>query len=416
MSHAKLLVVAAVLVALVATPRATAAQRDSARQAAPVLSAPSAVLVDARDGRVLYSRAADERRPIASTTKLMTALISIERLPLRRRLRAGTYHAAAAESQIDLQPGERLSVADLLRAVMLASANDAATTLARGAGGSLRAFVGKMNRKARVLGLSETHYANPVGLDQPGNYSSARDLATLARVVLREPFIAETAATPRARLLTGAHARIVVNRNDLVGRIPWIVGVKTGHTAQAGYVLVGAGERKGARLVSAVLGTPSQAARDDDTLALMRYGFAQYRRIAPLRPGRAVARAKVAYFGDRKVAIEPARRVPVTVRRGERVRTRIEVPGELHGPLAAGAEVGHATVFVDGRGVRSVPLVTASAVPRAGTPRKLAHWISRPPALILIAIAAIVVAELRRRRIAGADAARRRRRKAARLD
>jgi D-alanyl-D-alanine carboxypeptidase (penicillin-binding protein 5/6) len=148
----------------------------------------------------------------------------------------------------------------------------------------------------------------------------------------------------------------------------------------------------------------------------MRYGFAQYRRVVALRPGRAVARAKVVYFGDRTVDIEPARRVPVTVRRGERVRTRIDAPRELHGPLAAGAEVGRATVLVEGRPVRSVPLVTASAVPHAGILRKLVHWVTRPLAVIVILAVAILLAELRRRRIADADAARRRRRQAARLD
>jgi serine-type D-Ala-D-Ala carboxypeptidase (penicillin-binding protein 5/6) len=382
----------------------------------PALTASSAVLVDAREGTVLYGRAPDARRPIASTTKLMTALVAIERLPLDRRLRAVRYHAAPAESQIELQPGERMSVADLLRAMMLASANDAAATVARGAGGSRAKFVRLMNAKAAQLGLHETHFENPVGLDDPGNYSSARDLATLARTVLKQRFLAETVDMPRARLLTGSHTRIVVNRNDLVGKVPWIDGVKTGHTTDAGYVLVGAARQKGALLISAVLGTPSEAARDSDTLALMRYGFKRYRRVAALRPGRTVAEAKVAYYGDRKVAIEPVRPVSVTVRRGERVRTRVDAPGEVHGPLAAGSRVGRADVLVDGRRVRTVALVTADAVPSAGILRKVVHWATRPLTLIALAIVALFAVAHRRRRIATANAARRRRRQAARLD
>src|SRR5262245_28874355 len=173
----------------------------------------------------------------------MTALLAVERLPLDGRVRAVPYHPMPAESLIDLAPGERMSVADLLRAALIESANDAAATLARAAGGSERRFVRLMNREARRLGLSETHDANPVGLDEPGNYSSARDLTTLARVVLRNQFLAKTVDLPRARLKTGAHPRIVVNRNDLVGRVPWVDGVKTGHTNGAGYVLVGAGRR-----------------------------------------------------------------------------------------------------------------------------------------------------------------------------
>jgi serine-type D-Ala-D-Ala carboxypeptidase (penicillin-binding protein 5/6) len=375
------------------------------------------MLVDARDGRVLYSRAPDTRRPIASTTKLMTVLLSVERLPLHRRLRARPYRAGAAESLISLQPGERMSVADLLRAVMLASANDAAETLARGAGGTIRRFVGMMNRKARALGLSKTHYANPVGLDERDNYSSARDLATLARVVLQDRFVARTADMPRARLRTGTHRRVVVNRNDLVARVAWIDGLKTGHTLQAGYVLIGAGAQKGARLVSVVLGTPSQAARDADTLALLRYGFTRYRRRTVLSPLRAVADAKVAYFGGRRVAIEPVRRVSVTVRRGEHVRTRIDAPGELHGPIDQGTRVGRAAVYLEGRRVRTVRLVTGAPVPRAGLPRKIVYWITRPLTLVAIAIVALFVTESRRRRrIAAANAARRRRRRPAPLD
>jgi D-alanyl-D-alanine carboxypeptidase (penicillin-binding protein 5/6) len=382
----------------------------------PRLSAGSAILVDARDGHVLYGREPDARRPIASTTKLMTALLSVERLPLERRLRAAPYHAAAIESQIELAPGERMSVADLLRGLMLESANDAAVTLARGAGGSVRRFVKLMNRKASRLGLADTHYANPVGLDESGNYSSARDLATLARLVLRNDFLAETVDTPRARLLTGSHPRIVDNRNDLVARVPWIDGVKTGHTSQAGYVLVGAGSRKAATLVSAVLGTPSEAARDADTLALLDWGFSQYRRAAVLRRAQSVTEAKVSYFGDRRVGVEPASSVVLGVRRGEHVRTRIEAPSELDGPLAKGAKVGSASVFVDGERVRTVNLVTGEAVPKAGLVRKVVHFVLRPWTLIGVVLLLTLVVERRRRRLAAADAARRARRQPAHLD
>jgi D-alanyl-D-alanine carboxypeptidase (penicillin-binding protein 5/6) len=397
-------------VALVWTP-ATASAADR-----PDVVARSAILVDASDGHVLFRRDARTRRPIASVTKLMTALLTVERLPLERRLRAGRYSGTPAESTLGLVPGERMSVADLLRALLLASANDAAVTLARGAGGSVEEFVSLMNSKAQQLGLTHTHYANPVGLDEVGNYSSARDLATLARVVLRNGFIAETVDTPRARLLTGAHPRIVANRNDLVGRVPWVDGVKTGHTSQAGYVLVGAGRRAGAQLVSVVLGTPSESARDTDTLALLDYGLAQYRRVFALRRGRPVAEAKVAFFGDRKVGVEPARTVAVSVRRGERVRTRIDAPGELHGPLAEATTVGHATVFVDGQRVRTIPLVTAGAVPKAGILRKLVHWFLWPFIVLALAAAAVMAIGRRRRRLAAADAARRRRRQARRED
>jgi serine-type D-Ala-D-Ala carboxypeptidase (penicillin-binding protein 5/6) len=405
------------LLALVILAVALVAQISTAQAAPPPsLSAQSAILLDARDGHVLYRRAPDARRPIASTTKLMTALLSVERLPLSRRLRAAPYHAAAAESQIELAPGERMTVADLLRGLMLESANDAAVTLARGAGGSVRRFVRLMNRKARQLGLDDTHYANPVGLDERGNYSTAHDLASLARVVLRNDFLAETVDMPRARLLTGSHPRIVENRNDLVGRVPWIDGVKTGHTSEAGYVLIGAGSRKAATLVSAVLGTPSEGARDADTLALLGWGFSQYRRVPVLLRGHAVTDPKVAYFGDRRAGLVPARSVVLGLRRGEHVRTRVDAPSELHGPLPRGTRVGSVAVYVDGSRVRTVRLVTAEAVPKAGVLRKVAHAVLRPWALIALVLLAAFGVRRRRRRRAVADAARRRRRQSARLD
>jgi D-alanyl-D-alanine carboxypeptidase (penicillin-binding protein 5/6) len=385
-------------------------------KARPALSAGSTILVDARDGHVLYRRAADARRPIASTTKLMTALLAVERLPLDRRVRAAPYHAMPAESQIELAPGERMSVADLLRAALLESANDAAATLARAAAGSPRRFVKLMNRKARQLGLTETHYANPIGLDERGNYSSARDLAALARVVLRNKFLAETVDMPRARLATGAHPRIVDNRNDLLERIPWVDGVKTGHTNRAGYVLVGAGSRKAATLVSAVLDTPSPAARDADTLALLEWGFSQYRRTPALQRGHVVAKAKVAWFGDRRVGLVPTRSVVLGLRRAEHLRTRVVAPGELHGPHDAGTRVGSVTVIVDGRPVSTVPLVTAEAVPRAGLVRKVVQIVVRPWLAVAALVVGALAVERRRRRLAAADAARRRRRQALRSD
>ena len=364
----------------------------------PRVDAPAATIIDARDGKVLYRRDATEQRAIASATKLMTALVAIEELPLERRVRAVGYSAGPAESRIDLRAGERMSVADLLRALLLESANDAANTLAVRASGSVEAFVARMNREARAMGLRRTRFANPIGLDDPGNHSSALDLARLARRFLANDFLAGTVDMPRARLTTGARTRIVVNRNRLVARVPSIDGVKTGHTQTAGYVLVGAATRKGARLVSVVLGEPSEAARDADTLALLRYGFTLYRRMPVVRPGATVARAKVEHFGDREITLVTRRRVSVTVRRGERVRTVVQAPGTLSGPLPEGERVGRVRVYRGERLLRSVPLVTAEAVPKAGFLRRA--WGLVLPLVMVAAGVAIWIA-VRRRRAGG---------------
>jgi D-alanyl-D-alanine carboxypeptidase (penicillin-binding protein 5/6) len=386
---------AATVVALLALAIAIA---PAAAKGPPRIKAPAAAIVDARDGHVLYRRDATEQRAIASATKLMTALVAIEELPLERRVRAVAYAPGAAESRIDLRSGERMRVADLLRALLLESANDAANTLAVRASGSVDAFVARMNREARAMGLTRTRFANPIGLDDPGNHSSALDLARLARRLLQNDFLAATVDMPRARLTTGARTRIVVNRNRLIAREPSINGVKTGHTQSAGYVLVGAAARKGARLVSVVLGEPSEAARDSDTLTLLRHGFSLYRRMPVARAGATLARSKVEHFGGRETPIVAARRVSVTVRRGERVRTVIEAPGTVSGPLAEGTRVGTLRVYRSDLLLRTVPLVTGEAVPKAGLLRRASGFLL--PLAMVVAGVGILFA-VRRRRAGG---------------
>jgi D-alanyl-D-alanine carboxypeptidase (penicillin-binding protein 5/6) len=377
------------LLAIVAPEVAAGAPADG-----PAISAPAAVVVDAADGHVLYARADRRHRPIASTTKLMTALLSLQEFPLSRRLAAVPYSAGPAESQIHLRPGERMSVRDLLRALLLESANDAAATLARRAAGSQREFVALMNERAQRLGLTDTHYENPIGLDAAGNYSSALDLATLARTLLRDRSFAATVNRPGARLRTGSRERIIANRNRLVASVPWIDGVKTGHTASAGYVLVGAGTRKGVQLVSVVLGAPTEAQRDADTLALLRYGFDRYRVARPVRRGAALASPQVEYYGDRRVALVPRRTVRVPLRSGQRVRTVVSAPDEIKGPLDEGARVGSVTVSKEGRRVARVPLFTAESVPEAGLFRKFLH----SPLAVVVALSLLAALLVARRR------------------
>ena len=325
---------ACVAIALALATVSTAAPARGAER--PHLSARAAVVVDARDGHVLYRRDPAQERPIASATKLMTALVALEELPLGREVRAVPYSPAPAESRIDLRAGERMSVADLLRALLLESANDAAETLAVRAAGSVDRFVRRMNERAREMGLRHTSFANPVGLDSPGAHSTALDLSRVARQVLRNDFLAATVDMPRARLLSGARPRILANRNRLVRAVGWVDGVKTGRTAEAGYVLVGSTSRRGARLVSVVLGAPTEAGRDADTLGLLRYGLAQYRRARPVRAGATLSTASVEYFGSREVRLVPARPLSVTVRRGQRLRTVVRAPDQVSGPVPAG--------------------------------------------------------------------------------
>jgi D-alanyl-D-alanine carboxypeptidase (penicillin-binding protein 5/6) len=372
------------LAALVLVLPAPAAPAQPDERPPPVPGADAAIVVDGRDGDVMFAKNAAERRSIASTTKLMTALLTLESSRPRAVFTAADYVAAPVESQIGLRPGERMAVSDLLEALLLESANDAAATLAVGVSGSVDAFVADMNERAGELGLEDTSYANPIGFDDPLNYSTARDLATLSLEVLRRPRFARVVDMPQAELESGARPRTIDNRNTLVASYPFVSGVKTGHTLGAGYVLVGAAEgRGGARVVSVVMGEPSEAARDADTLKLLRWGLARFQRVRVLDDRRTMARADIEYR-DERAALVPARDTVLTLRDGERVRRRIRAPEELEGPLEAGSRVGSVTVLVDGRRVRRVALVTAADVPRAGTLRVLVSVLGVPLTVLLV--------------------------------
>ena len=381
------LVLAAVIGAAAATPA------GAAEQAPTVPGARAAIVVDARDGTVMFAKHPDAERAIASTTKLMTALLSLEQAKPSDVFTAPAYHAMAAESRINLREGERMTVHDLLEALLLESANDAAETLAEGISGSREAFVEEMNARATDLGLEHTSYANPIGLDEAGNYSSARDLASLARVLMQRPRFARIVDMPEAELDSGSHPRVVENRNDLISAYPWVSGVKTGYTADAGNVLVGAADGPGgARVISVVLGEPSETARSSETLALLRWGLRRFHRVRVLEPQRMVAQADIEYR-DGSARLVPRRGLVLTLRDGQRVRRRSNAPDQVKGPLEAGARVGTVTVLLDGRPARRVALVTAEKVPGAGTLRVLLSWLGVPLTLLLL-VAILVAAVL----------------------
>jgi D-alanyl-D-alanine carboxypeptidase (penicillin-binding protein 5/6) len=277
--------------------------------------------------------------------------------------------------------------------MLVASANDAAATLAARVGGSRRRFVALMNARARSLRLRDTHFSNPIGLDTPGNYSSASDLVKLTLILRREPFFRAVTDRARVTLHSGARPRTLLNRNLLVRRVGFVNGVKTGHTQQAGYVLVGSAGRGGVTVLSAVLGDPSESARDVDTLALLRYGLRRYTRSTPVRRGRRYATARLRDRGDERVDLVAGRTVRWTVRRGEPVHTRVTgAPAELDGPLPAGARVGTVEVRWRGRVVARAPLVTGKAVSSAGLLDRADDVAGRT--LLLLVLAAVALGSL----------------------
>jgi len=364
----------------------------------PRIEARAWALIDARTGAVLVSHAGKRHLPIASTTKLMTAYVALHELPLDRIVSAAPYQAEYGESLLGLRPGQRISVRDLLYGLILRSGNDAAYDLARAAAGSEARFVAQMNRYAAALGLADTHYANPIGLDQRGNYSSARDLATLTQRLLRTPAFARIAAARSAVLRSVKPRRRITTINELLRMAPWVTGVKTGHTFGALYVLVGSGRRKGVELISVAIGAPTDEDRFADNIALLDYGFALYHRRRPIRAGAALADPSIRYAGGR-LPLRAARSVAVGIRPDQHLTVVVRAPQEVEGPIGRGAALGRATVLVDGLRAARVPLRAARTLPKASIVDRLRSFLDSDWIPVVIAACVILLGAILLRRL-----------------
>jgi D-alanyl-D-alanine carboxypeptidase (penicillin-binding protein 5/6) len=352
------------------------------------------ILVDADDGEVLAAHRASSSHSIASTTKLMTAYVARRELGLHDEVVAPPYDALPAESLLGLETGERIEVRDLLYGLLLVSGNDAAEALAQAAGGSEDAFVARMNRAAKKLGLDDTSYANPIGLDEAGNYSSAEDLADLAIQLRKDKLFRQIFDTPETVISSGAHPRDLVNRNVLVRTVPYVNGVKTGYTLDAGNVLVGSGEQDGVELVSAVLGAPSESERDSATMTLLDYGFSLYHQRTPVKRKETLARVAIK-DRDVKVPLAPTRELRLTVRRGQDLETRIRAPDEVDGPVSEGERMGQVVVSIDGEAVARAPLAATHGAAAASLLERYDAAIPGPRAVAwgvaILALAAVFI-------------------------
>src|SRR6266545_6649547 len=257
--------------------------------APPRVKASSVVLADEETGQVLFERAERQPRAMASTTKVMTGLLALERLDQRRTVVIGREPTTVGEESLELERGERLTVHQLLLALLVKSANDAAVALADAVDGSAAAFVRRMNARAGELGLRDTHYVTPYGLDRPGHRTSARDLARLWEVAMRRADFRALVSTREVRLPGGPSLlRHFTNTNQLLGSYGWVVGGKTGFTDDAGRCLVASASRGGRRLLAVALGSPDAFA---DVRALFEYGFTGFVRARLAARGQTVSLA-----------------------------------------------------------------------------------------------------------------------------
>ena len=330
------------------------------------------------------------RLPIASTTKLMTAYVAMQEMPLAKIVRAAPYDPIYGESLLNLRAGQAVSVRDLLYGLILRSGNDAAYDLARAAAGSEDAFVRQMNLRAAALGLSDTHYANPIGLDQAGNHSSAADLATLTARLLGDPAFARIAASKEARLRSLRPPRRITTINELLYLEPWVTGVKTGHTFDAGYVLVGSGRRKGVDLISVVIGAPTRKRATGRASSCSRAASPSTASACRSAPARTSPTPRSATPGVRCRCGRHAASPPAHIAASDSASTSRR-PTEVEGPIERGAVLGRATVLIDGRPAGSTALRASRSIPEANLFDKVRSFVSDHTILTAVAVFVILI-------------------------
>lgn len=336
----------------------------------PEISAASAVLMDADTGRVLYERDSHTHRLIASTTKLMTALTALESgHRLDEVVTIAPEWAGVEGSSIYLCPGEKITLEALLYGLLLRSGNDAALAVAGHCGKTVEDFVAEMNRKARELGMLDTSFANPNGLDAEGHYSSAYDMAVLARACLQNEKLAEIVSAKSAAFGT----RTFTNHNKLLWRYEGCIGLKTGFTKKAGRTLVSAAQRNGATLICVTLNAPSDWA---DHTALFDWGFGNYEARQLARAGERIGCLPVSGGLVPSCAIETGADLSAALAAQEAVQVAWELAADvLEAPVQAGTQVGEAVYYVDAKELARVPLRAGADVPcdLAGA----SGWLSR---------------------------------------
>lgn len=319
------------------------------------ISAVYGVLMDAQTNQILWERRMDEPALIASTTKIMTALVVCEQCNVLDRMRIPKEAVGIEGSSMYLKEGEILTLQELLYGLMLSSGNDAAVALAIYCGGTVEGFAQLMNDKARNLGLTGTHFENPNGLDAPGHYSTARDLAVLASYAMDNPIFRKTVSTKSVRI----GERYLTNHNKLLWQVDGADGVKTGYTKAAGRILVSSAVRQGRRLVAVTIDDPNDW---QDHGALLEEGFCRYSVRRILTEGDCVGTVGVLGGRDQKVTLLAAEDFDYAMAPEETTQLALPGPGFLYAPAVEGADAGHVYVLINGNAVGKVKVVCGATV------------------------------------------------------
>ncbi len=352
------------------TPAAApAVQAASAIPAAPQLAATGYILMDSVTGEVLAESNSDQRLPPASLTKMMSSYLVVDEIERGRIAETNMVTVSVKAwkmegSRMYVKEGTQVPVIDLLRGEIIQSGNDATVALAEYVGGNEEAFVDMMNKKAKELGMNGTHFQNASGLPSPEHYTTARDLAKLARAVIEDhpshyPIYAE-----KSFVYNNIRQP---NRNLLLFRDPTVDGLKTGHTEEAGFCLVASSKRENTRLVTVVLGTKSEEARATETQKLLAYGFRYYETADLYKAATEVTKARVWSGKAPEVILGLANNVRMTLPRGRAgdLKANVHVNETITAPIAAGQQLGSLTIELDGKVLNTQPLVALQPVEEA---------------------------------------------------
>lgn len=325
---------------------------------AGAISAECAILIDGETGRVLYEKQAEEKSLIASTTKIMTALVICEQTNVLDRVKIPKEAVGIEGSSMYLKEGEVLTVQELLYGLMLQSGNDAAVALAIYCGGTVEGFTELMNDKAHRLGMTQSHFANPNGLDSPGNYSTARDMALLTAYAMQNPIFAQTVSTKTITI----GERCLRNHNKLLWQLEGANGVKTGYTKAAGRILISSVTRMGRQLIAVTFNDPNDWQDHKD---LIEDGFSRFAVQKLIHQGQTLGQLELAGGQEESVDLIAAEDFSYSLAQGERVTISLPEAGFAYAPVAEGQEAGFAHILVDGTAVAKVPLVYGKTIERA---------------------------------------------------
>ena len=328
----------------------------------------AAILVDLGTGAVLYEKNADEQRAIASITKVMTLLLTFQaleagRVQLTDVVPVSEHAYGMGGSQIWLEPGEQLTLEEMLKAICISSANDAAVAVAEYIGGSEDAFVQQMNAEAARLGMTGTHFENACGLDETGHLSTARDVAVMSREMLLHHTEIADYCTIWTDTLRGGETQLV-NTNKLLRSYQGITGLKTGTTGGAGVCISASAERDGLGLVAVILGAPSSKDRFDAARTLLDYGFANYQSLTAELPADAPKTLPVARGAEETVELSYTAPGSFLAAKGDdaQLEVQLALPESVEAPVAAGQQLGTVTVLRGGQTLAEYPVAAANDV------------------------------------------------------